>query len=104
MSKIISFFLASSITDMAEDRRAVGDFINQINNIYQPLDVFIKLYKCEDASMDHSIIVGGTQKTLNDLIRESDLCFVIFWHKVGEVTEQELKIAYEAFKENDRPR
>ena len=104
MSKVISFFLASSITDIAEDRIAVGDFINQINNIYQPNDVFIKLYKCEDESMDHSVIIGGTQKTLNELIRESDLCFVIFWHKAGEITEQELKIAYESFTENNQPK
>ena len=104
MGKVISFFLASSITDVAEDRIAVGDFINQINNIYQPMDVFVKLYKCEDESMDHSVLVGGTQKTLNELIQESDLCFVIFWRKAGKITEQELKVAYEAFEKNNRPK
>ena len=35
-------------------------------------------YKCEDESMDHSIMVGGSQKSLDDLICESDICFVIF--------------------------
>ena len=104
MSKIISFFLASSIKDVEYDRLAVGDFINQMNNMYKPMDIFIRLYKCEDESMDHSIMVGGSQKSLDDLICESDICFVIFWRKAGKVTCHELDVAFKAYKAHNKPK
>ena len=104
MKKIITFFLASSITDIEYDRLAVGDFINQINNIYQSMDIYIRLYKCEDECMNHSICIGGTQKSLDDLIRESDLCFVLFWHKAGSATEHELQVAFESFQKHNKPK
>ena len=84
--RTIHIFLASSITDLNDDRQAIGDFINQLNNIYNSQNLYIHLHKCEDESENHSIINGGTQKSLNDEIRESDLCIVLFWHKAGEVT------------------
>lgn len=102
--KTIHLFLASSITDLDKDREAIGNFINTLNNIYNEQNLFIHLHKCEDESQDHSIINGGTQKSLNEEIRESDLCIVLFWHKAGDVTEQELQVALEGFKLNDNPK
>lgn len=102
--KTIHMFLASSITDMKDDRQAIGDFINTLNNIYNNQNLFIHLHKCEDESEDHSIIKGGSQKSLNDEIRESDLCFVLFWHKAGDVTEQELRVALEEFELKNNPK
>ena len=102
--KIITFFLASSINDLEYDRLAVGDFVNQLNNIYEGSGVFIKLFKCESDTLDHSIRLEGSQASLDELIRNSDMCFVIFWHKVGEVTFHELKIALEANQLRNRPK
>ncbi|MBO4720089.1 MAG: tetratricopeptide repeat protein [Prevotella sp.] len=104
MKKTIHIFLASSITDLKDDRESIGNFINTLNNIYNGQNLFIHLHKCEDESEDHTIINGGTQKSLNDEIRESDLCFVVFWHKAGDVTEQELRIALEEFKIKSNPK
>lgn len=104
MKKTIHIFLASSITDLSDDRQAIGDFINSLNNIYNSQDLFIHLHKCEDESEDHSMVNGGTQKSLNDEIRESDLCFVLFWHKAGGVTEQELRVALEGFNLKNNPK
>lgn len=104
MKKTIHLFLASSITDLSDDRQAIGDFVNTLNNIYNSQNLFIHLHKCEDESEDHTIIKGGTQKTLNDEIRESDFCFVVFWHKAGDVTEQELRVALEEFKIKSNPK
>lgn len=104
MKKTIHIFLASSITDLSDDRQAIGDFINTLNNIYNSQNLFIHLHKCEDESEDHSMINGGTQKSLNDEIRESDLCFVLFWHKAGDVTEQELRVALEGFNLKNNPK
>lgn len=104
IKKTIHIFLASSIIDLSDDRQAIGDFINTLNNIYNNQNLFIHLHKCEDESEDHTIIKGGTQKTLNDEIRESDFCFVVFWHKAGDVTEQELRVALEEFKIKSNPK
>lgn len=102
--KTITFFLASSINDLEYDRLAVGDFVNQLNNIYESLGVFIRLIKCESDTLDHSIKLSGSQASLDELIRSSDMCFVIFWHKVGEVTFHELKIALESNKAYNKPK
>ncbi len=102
--KTVTFFLASSITDLEYDRLAIGDFINQLNNIYQESGIFIKLYKCESDTMDHSIRIEGSQASLDELIQGSDMCFVIFWHKVGEVTFHELKIALDSNRICNKPK
>lgn len=102
--KIISFFLASSINDVAYDRLAIGDFINQLNNIYAPQDLFIRLYKCESDDLAHTIDVDGSQCALDGLIKDSDLCFVLFFQKAGEITLHELHVALANFYANDKPK
>lgn len=102
--KTIHIFLASSITDLKDDRIAFGDFITQLNNIYSSQNVFIYLHKCEDESENHAMLKGGTQKSLNDLIRESDMCFVLFWHKAGDITLHELQEALKAFENKCNPK
>lgn len=104
MKKIIHMFLASSITDMKDDREAIGNFIRQMNNIYYSQDLYIHLHMCEDESEDHSMKKGGTQKSLDDEIRDSDMCFVLFWHKAGDYTEHELQVALEGLKLNSNPK
>ena len=102
--KTISFFLASSISDLEFDRLAVGDFVNDLNNIYRSSDVFIRLYKCESDSLDHSISSGGSQYALDEIIKQSDICFVIFWRKVGDVTYHELMTALDSYKSSGKPK
>ena len=102
--KIIHLFLASSITDLKEDRRDIGDFINTLNTIYNKQNIFIHLHKCESESEDHTAIKGGTQKCLNDEICESDLCIVLFWHKAGDITEEEMRLAWKEFDIKNNPK
>lgn len=104
MKKTIHVFLASSITDLERDREAIGNFINELNNIYNKQDLFIHLHKCEGESEDHSVKEGGSQKYLNDEISESDMCFVLFWHKAGDITKQELHEAVNAFNLKKNPK
>ena len=104
MQKIISFFLASSITEIHDDRIAVGDFINQLNNIYVSKGVYIKLYKCESDYMDHSMKTGGSQLALDEIIKQSDLCFILFWKRAGELTKHELDLAFQSFVKHNRPK
>ena len=104
MRKVISFFLASSINDVHIDRLEIGDFVNQLNCIYESKNIFIKLYKCESDSISHAIQTGGSQEALDDIIRNSDLCFVIFWKTVGEYTQHELDVALKAFAAHNSPK
>lgn len=104
MKTTIHVFLASSITDLEQDRVAVGDFINELNNIYNKQDIFIHLHKCNGESEDHSVKDGGSQEFLNNEIRESDMCFVLFWHKAGNVTKKELYEAVKAFDLKKNPK
>lgn len=104
MKKTIHIFLASSITDLKDDRESIGNFINTLNNIYNDQNLYIYLHKCEDESEDHSMKKGGTQKSLDDEIRESDMCFVLFWHKAGGVTKHELQVALEGLNLNKNPK
>lgn len=102
MKKRIKIFLASSIKDLEEDRHCVGDFLGQLNNIYDENDIFFKLIKCEN--YDNSISIGGKQAEFDREITESDLVFFLFFRKVGDYTKHEFEIALDAFKEKAKPK
>ena len=40
MKTTIHLFLASSITDLEKDRESIGNFINELNNIYNKQKLF----------------------------------------------------------------
>ena len=100
--KKIKIFLASSITDLYDDRLAIGDFFRQLNEIYIDLGVHFSLIKCED--YDNSIALSGKQSQYDGEIRDSELCFFLFFRKIGEYTLHEFDVALEAFKKNGRPK
>ena len=100
--KKIKIFLASSITDLSEDRLQVGDFIRQLNDLYLDSGIHFSLVKCED--YDNALVVGGMQSEYDREIRESELVFFLFFKKVGDYTKHEFEIAFEAFKESSRPK
>ena len=77
----IKVFLASSIEDLREDRLEVGDFFRQLNEIYIDSGVHFSLIKCED--YDNSIVSGGKQSQYDEEIRDSELCFFLFYRKAG---------------------
>lgn len=98
----IKLFLASSITDLHDDRIALGDFIRQLNEIYIEKGVYISLIKCED--YDNAIALAGKQSQYDNEIEDSDLCIFLFYRKVGEYTVHELDVAYGAFSRAQRPK
>jgi len=100
--KRVKIFLASSIEDLKDDRIIIGDYFRQINEIYFDLDVHFSLIKCED--YDDSIVSGGKQSRYDEEIRESELCFFLFYRKVGEYTKHEFEVALEAFKGVKKPK
>ncbi len=90
------------MTDLHDDRIALGDFIRQLNEIYVERGVYISLVKCED--YDNAIALLGKQSEYDREIEGSDLCLFLFYRKVGEYTLHELDVAYSAFSSNQRPK
>ena len=100
--KKVKIFLASSIEDLKEDRIAIGDYFRQLNEIYLDFDVHFSLIKCEN--YDDSIAGDGKQNRYDEEIRGSDLCFFLFYSKVGEYTKHEFEVALDAFGESEKPK
>lgn len=100
--KIIKIFLASSITELEGDRKDIGDFFNQLNNIYIYRDIYFQLVKCD--MYDDAIVMGGKQAQYDQEIRDSELCFVLFFKKIGEHTVHEFEVALDSFKNCKKPR
>ena len=100
--KKIKIFLASSITDLSEDRLYVGDFMGQLNELYLDSGIHFSLVKCED--YDNAMSASGKQSEYDREIRESELVFFLFFKKVGDYTKHEFEVAFEAFKEQSRYR
>ncbi len=100
--KIVKLFLASSITDLKEDRLYLGDFFNTLNNIYENRDLFFKLIKCE--TYDNSIALEGKQAQYDAEICDSELCFFLFFKKVGDYTRHEFEVAMESFRATHKPK
>ena len=97
----ITVFLASS-EELIEDRRAVGDLFQFLNNIYTERGVFLRLETWEYGSS--AIVNGRKQDEYNQLIRDSDLCFFLFCTKAGQYTLEEFDAALSSFKEAGRPK
>lgn len=100
--KIIKIFLASSIEELSTDRLEIGDFFSQLHQIYSDLNVQLKLIKCED--YDNAIAKDGKQTQLDREIRDSELCFFLFFRKVGSYTRHEFEIALESFRNTEKPK
>ena len=102
-NKTVSNFLATSIEELSLDRLEIGNFINDLNNVYHDEGLFIRLFKCESETMDHTYSLGGSQHKLDEIIQNhSDICFVIFFKKAGKYTVKELNIAKETFEKNKK--
>ena len=100
--KKIKIFLASSLTDLELDRIRIGDFIRQLNDLYVDRGYYFSLIRCDD--YDDSMSTEGKQEELNREIRDSELCFFLFFTKVGEYTREEFRVAWENFKDLKKPR
>lgn len=103
MRRIIRIFLASSITEFANERMAIENFIRNISDRFEEnYDVKIQPLLCENFDDAYSKI--RKQEEYNEKIRNSDLCFFIFFTKVGEYTREEFEIARKKFEETGKPK
>lgn len=103
MRRIIRIFLASSIVELANERMAIENFIRNISDKFEEnYDVKIQPLLCEN--FDDAYSITRKQEEYNDKIRDSELCFFIFFTKAGEYTREEFEVARKKFEETGKPK
>ena len=98
----IKVFLASSITEFAQERQTLMAFFQTLNNIYHERDIFFQMVICE--SLSHQMLDIRSQEMYNQEIRESEYFYVIIGKQAGQYTVEEFKVALESYRGNGTPR
>jgi tetratricopeptide (TPR) repeat protein len=98
----IHIFLASSIDELKWDRMEIGDYIRKLNDIYSKSGLYFRLHMCEDES--DAVAKMRKQDEYNDMIRESQIFFVLFYTKAGAYTIEEFDVALEEFRKKGTPK
>ncbi len=103
MRKTIKIFLASSIVEFANERMMIENFIRNISDQFEEkYDVKIQPLLCEN--FDDAYSKTRKQEEYNEKIRNSELCFFIFFTRVGEYTREEFEVARKKFEESGKPK
>ena len=103
MKKKIKIFLGSSIVEFERERQEIANFIYRLSDDFEErYDIQVKPLLCEDFDEAYSKI--RKQEEYNEKIRESDLCFFIFFTKAGEYTREEFEVARKKFEESGKPK
>lgn len=103
MRKTIKIFLASSIVEFKHERMDIELFIRHISDDFEEkYDIKIQPLLCENFDDAYSKI--RKQEEYNEKIRDSELCFFIFFTKAGEYTREEFEVARKKFEETGKPK
>lgn len=96
----IKIFLASS-DELSEERVHISNLIENLNYRFEPRGIRLQLIKWEflDASMGNI----RKQEEYNRILKECDICMVLFWKKIGRFTKEELDVAYHEQKVGRKP-
>lgn len=100
--KNVNIFLASSITEMQEDRLAFGDFVRRLNDEYVRHGFYLRLFLCEDEEI--AMVSTSKQEAYNQYIRDSQLFYALFHTNVGTYTLEELGVARQQTQAQGSPR
>ena len=89
---VYKVFLASS-NELADDRKHFDDYIHKINHVLNGQGYHIEVVQWEflDPAMPDD---GRSQDEYNRQLKDCDECIVLFWHKLGKYTKEELDTAY----------
>lgn len=100
MSKI-TIFLASS-KELESERRQFENFIYQRCKSLHKDNVFIEIVAWEN-SLSNALSPTRLQDEYNKAIRQSDIFVALFATTAGPFTAEEFGIAYEQFKQTNKP-
>ena len=95
-------FLASSIVKLYDERNAIGDLFDRLNQAYRmKYGVHFNLERCEDS--DDAVRTNGSQAKYDEDIAESDTELVVFAESVGEYTKHEVDVALKSLEKKGSP-
>lgn len=99
--RIIKIFLASSITELRDERNELSLYIAgaDIQNMFLADRVIIQLIRCEDIYSGNN--GERAQEILNQRLRECDMSIFLFKTKARERTIEELTVAKSIQKEKE---
>ena len=98
----IKMFLASSIVKLYDERNAIGDLFDRLNQAYRmKYGVHFNLERCEDS--DDAVRTDGSQAKYDEDIAESDTELVVFAESVGKYTKHEVDVALKSLEKKGSP-
>ena len=98
----IKMFLASSIVELYDERNAIGDLFDRLNQACRmKYGVHFDLVRCEDS--DDAVRTDGSQAKYDEDIAESDTELVVFAESVGECTKHEVDVALKSLEKKGSP-
>ena len=98
----IKMFLASSIVELYDERNAIGDLFDRLNQACRmKYGVHFDLERCEDS--DDAVRTNGSQAKYDEDIAESDTELVVFAESVGEYTKHEVDVALKSLEKKGSP-
>ena len=101
--KKIYIFIGSSITEFAAERMELENFIHRLSNDFEDkYNTRIIPVVCE--AFDTAMALTRKQDEYNEAIKNSDMCFFLFYTRAGEYTVEEFRKAVETFRQNNRPK
>ena len=98
--KTIKIFLASS-EELKDERNTMADLILHLNKLFKGRGLEFDLEKWE--YLDASMTGMRKQDEYNEVLKQCDICMVLFWRKFGSYTGEELDTAYKRMRQNDKP-
>ena len=98
--KTIKIFLASS-EELKEERLEMTDLVSRLNQTFKGRGIQLELKRWE--YLDSSMGDLRKQDEYNNVLRECDICLVLFWRKFGSYTGEELDVAYQCYKNKHKP-
>ena len=98
--KTIKIFLASS-EELKDERNTMADLILHLNKLFKGRGLEFELEKWE--YLDASMTGLRKQDEYNEVLKQCDICMVLFWRKFGSYTGEELDTAYQRMRQKEKP-
>ena len=98
--KTIKIFLASS-EELKDERLEMTDLVSRLNQTFKGRGIQLELKRWE--YLDSSMGDQRKQDEYNNVLRECDICLVLFWRRFGSYTGEELDVAYQCNKNKQKP-
>ena len=98
--KTIKIFLASS-EELKDERLEMTDLVSRLNQTFKGRGIQLELKRWE--YLNSSMSEQRKQDEYNDVLRECDICLVLFWRRFGSYTGEELDVAYQCYKKKNKP-